>query len=239
MSGPGLGRFDPPAGYSRIRVVASFEALVAVPFRDGCNAVCWPRALPGDFDEVVRHLAPGEGLTTLAAARLRALPVGSAGRAAIDTLLGDQQLLRSIGHAPVLECVRSYERDSGPVPTDVYSFHVDRATAPTDTYLCTYTGPPSEGLRNDEARRCIDVPTVRAQLLAQFGGRDGPEFAAHLTENCLDLHYRALPTARPFSFGTGNLWRLAVEHPGSVVPACIHRAPAPDAGHTPRLLLIS
>lgn len=232
-------RFEPPAGYPRIRVVASFEALVAEPFTNGCHAVCWPRTLAGDFDEVVRQLAPGAGVTTLDAPRLLALPVGAAGRTAIDTLLADVQRLHGIGQAPVLECVRTYERDSGPVPTDVYSFHVDRANAPTDTYLCTYAGPPSEGLRHDEAVRCIDVPELRARLLAQFGGRDDAAFAAHLAELCFDLHYTPLPTARPFSFGIGNLWRLAVEHPGSVVPACIHRAPATDAGDPPRLLLIS
>ena len=42
----------------------------------------------------------------------------------------------------------------------------------------------------------------------------------------LRLHYAPLPHARSFSFGKGNLWRIAVDYPGSPVPPCIHRAPA-------------
>lgn len=234
-----MAPFVPPAGYARITVVASFDALVATPFTNGCNAVCWARNLPGDFAEIVRLLAPGPGITPLDPVELLPLPVSAAGRSALETLLEDQRLLRSRGHAPVLECVRGYERDDGPVPTDVYSFHVDRADVPTDTYLCTYFGAPSEGLRDDDAVRCVDVPALRAQLLAQFGGADGPAFASHLTQCSFDLHYRPRPGAQPFSFGLGNLWRLAVQHPESRVPACIHRAPSATEGLPPRLLLIS
>jgi hypothetical protein len=234
-----MATFVPPAGYARIQVVPSFEALVSTPFANGVNAICWPRLLPGDFAEVVRLLAPGDGITTLDAAQLLALPVTAAGRTAVEALIRDQELLRSIGHSPVVECVQQYERDDGPVPTDVYSFHVDRADVPTDTYLCTYSGPASEGLRNDQARRCMDVPTLRAQLLAPFGDRDDDAFAAYLTANHFDLHYRPTPGAQPFSFGVGNLWRLAVQHPDSQVPACIHRAPDTTTGQPPRLLLIS
>jgi hypothetical protein len=39
--------------------------------------------------------------------------------------------------------------------------------------------------------------------------------------------------------GIGHLWRIAVQHPGSPVPACIHRAPPPRPGDARRLLLIS
>ena len=45
--------------------------------------------------------------------------------------------------------------------------------------------------------------------------------------------------AEPFSFGLGNLWRIAVEYPDSPVPPCVHRAPATIPGRPPRLLLIS
>ncbi len=41
------------------------------------------------------------------------------------------------------------------------------------------------------------------------------------------------------SFGLGNLWRIAVDYPGSPVPPCIHRAPITRPGRPPRLLLIS
>ena len=54
-----------------------------------------------------------------------------------------------------------------------------------------------------------------------------------------DLHYAPQPGAQPFSFGLGNLWRIAVEWPGSPVPPCIHRAPDTQPGDPARLLLIS
>jgi hypothetical protein len=125
------------------------------------------------------------------------------------------------------------------VPTDVFSYHADSATTEADTYLCTYYGPPSEGLRNEEAQRRVDVPTTRAELLKLHGGADDDDFHAYLNENCYDLHYSAIPPAQPFSFGLGNLWRIACEYPGSPVPPCIHRAPETTIGQQRRLLLIS
>jgi hypothetical protein len=230
-----------PADYPRIRVVQSFAELVAVPLVGQCNAVCWQRELPGDFDEVLAHLAADAGIHTLDEARLAELPVSPQGRLAIDFMLEDLRLLRAHGLAPNLDCIAGYARDDAAaiVPVDVYSFHIDRATVATDTYLCSYRGPASEGLRNDEAQRRVDVPETRAALLAQFGGQDGEEFREFLRESCCELHYVPLPHTQPFSFGVGNLWRIAVDHPGSRVPACIHRAPATLPGDAPRLLLIS
>src|SRR5204863_1001747 len=112
------------------------------------------------------------------------------------------------------------------VATDVVSFHVDSATVEADTYLCTYHGAPSEGLRNDEAQRRVEIPETRAKLLKLYGGADDAGFLDFLNENFYDLHYAPLPQTRPFSFGVGNLWRVATEHPGCPVPPCIHRAPA-------------
>jgi hypothetical protein len=230
-----------PDGYSRIKLVSSFHELVTTPFGDGVNALCWPRVLSGDFGEVVEHLAVSEGIISLDEAQLRALPVSAAGRAAIDLLLEDQRLLRSHDLDPVLNCIKGYPRDEnpGPVPTDVFSFHSDSATAKTDTYLCTYYGPASEGLRNDEARRRVDILETRAALLRCFGGEEGDGFLEYLKENCYDLHYAPAPGSRSFSFGLGNLWRIAVDYPGSPVPPCIHRAPETGPDHPPRLLLIS
>ena len=125
------------------------------------------------------------------------------------------------------------------MPTDVFSFHADSATVEADTYLCTYHGSPSEGLRNDEAQRRVDIPATRAELLKRFGGNDDDAFREYLKENCYDLHYAPIPSARPFSFGLGNLWRIATDYPGCPVPPCIHRAPATLPGESPRLLLIS
>jgi hypothetical protein len=223
-----------------LRVVTSFEALIATPFRDGVNAACWARNLLGDFDEVVRLLATDDEITSTDEEQLRSLEVSPAGREAVASLLDDLRRLRAIGHEPALECVRRYRRDNdGPLATDVHSFHVDSATAPTDTFLCTYTGASSEGLRNDQARLWVDSPLTRARLLEHFGGEEGDAFTAWLGENSFDLHYEPLPSAQPFSFGLGNLWRIAVQYPGCPAPACIHRAPEDSPGQPPRLLLIS
>jgi len=233
--------FALPPGYPRIKVVSSFQELVTTSFAGDVNALCWPRSLPGDFGEVVQHLAAGEGVTTLEDAALQRLPVSAAGQAAIDLLLADQRLLRAHDRDPVLNCIHGYPRDEnpGPVSTDVFSFHADSAPVGADTWLCTYLGSASEGLRNDEARRRVDIPETRAELLRLFGGKDDDGFREYLKENCYDLHYAPIPKARPFSFGLANLWRVAVEYPGCPVPPCIHRAPETFRGQPPRLLLIS
>lgn len=232
----------PPAaaGHSRVQRVRSFDELATTPFADGVNALCWERALPGDFGEVVARLGDGDGIVALDEARLLGLPLSDAGWSAVRVLLEDLRRLRERGLDPALNCIHGYPRDEepGPVVTDVFSFHADSAPVPADTWLCTYHGAPSEGLRNEEARRRIDVPETRAALLQEFGGEDGDAFREFLRERCYDLHYAPLPHAQPFSFGLFNLWRIAVEHPGSPVPPCVHRAPQTLPGE-PRLLLIS
>ena len=230
-----------PSDYPRIRCVRSFAELAGTRFGDGVNALCWERALPAGFGEIVAALGAGEGLVTLDEARLRALRVGPVAQPAIDFMLGDLRRLRERDLDPVLNCIHGYPRDEqpGPVITDVFSFHADSAPVPADTWLCTYHGPPSEGLRNDEAQRRVDLAATRAELLRAFGGADDEAFRDYLRENCYDLHYAAAAGARPFSFGLGHLWRIATEFPGSPVPPCIHRAPTPPPGAPPRLLLIS
>jgi hypothetical protein len=225
----------------RLKIVHSFDELVATPFADGVNALCWQRTLAGDFAEVVVQLGVTTGILTLDEARLRALTLSAAGQAAVDYLLADQQLLRAHGLAPTLDCIAAYPRDEDPVvvPTDVYSFHADRAPIPAATWLCTYHGASSEGVPNEDAQRRVDVPETRAALLRAFGGADDSDFDSFLSENSYDLHYVALPHARPYSFGVGNLWRIAVDYPESPVPPCIHRAPENLPGQPPRLLLIS
>ncbi len=233
--------FALPPGYPGIKVVGSFEELLTTSFGDGVNALCWPRTLQGDFGEVVAQLGVGEGIVALDEARLAALPVSAAGRVALDLLLNDQRRLRAHGLDPVLNCIHGYPRDedAGPVPTDVFSFHADSAPVETDTWLCTYHGAASEGLRNDEAQRRVNIPETRAELLKLYGAEDDDGFREYLNDNFYDLHYAPLPQARPFSFGLGNLWRIATDWPGSPVPPCLHRAPATRPGEPPRLLLIS
>jgi len=241
LSSARMTPFTLPSGYTRITLVKSFHELITTSFADGVNALCWQRALGGDFREVVEQLGVGKGITTLDEAQLANLPVSAAGRAAIEILLEDQRLLRDHGLDPVLDCINGYlpVEDPGPVRTDVCSFHVDSATIETDTYLCTYHGPASEGLRNDESLRRVDILETRAELLRLFGGKDDDDFREYLQDHCYDLHYAPVPQAQPFSFGIGNLWRIAVEWPGCPVPPCIHRAPATLPDQPPRLLLIS
>ena len=91
----------------------------------------------------------------------------------------------------------------------------------------------------EEGRDADKHPETRAELLRLFGGKDDADFREYLKENYYDLHWAPLPGAVPFSFGIGNLWRIAVDWPGSPVPPCIHRAPGTLPGEAPRLLLIS
>jgi hypothetical protein len=223
-----------------IRLVSSFAELVAARFTNGVNALCWERTLPGDFSELVARVGDAdEPIVVLDEARLRQLPVSAAGRAAAEAILNDLRLLREQDRDPVLNCIYGYPRDeeAGPVPTDVFSYHADSAPIEADTWLCTYHGSPSEGLPNAEVIRRVDDPATRAELLRQYGGADDADFRDYLHEHCYDLHYAPRPGARPYSFGVGHLWRIAVDWPGSPVPPCVHRAPATIPGQ-PRLLVI-
>jgi hypothetical protein len=230
-----------PPDYPRIRQVGSFDELISTPFGDGVNALCWPRTLPGDFGEVVRHLSLDDDLTTLDEEMLLALPLGEGGKPAIAILIEDLRRLRDCELDPVLNAITAYPRDEPPgaIPVDVYSFHADSAPVAAETWLCTYHGAPSEGLRNDEAVRRIDLPGMREILLAEYGDADDEGFTGYLAEQCYDLHYAPLRFAEPFSFGIGHLWRIAVDYPGSPVPPCLHRAPETRPGDSVRLLLIS
>lgn len=231
---------DPRASH-RIGIVGSFDELIATRFELDVNALCWPRRLPGDFREILEKLQAGEGMAPVEDDDLRSLTLSPAGCAARDVLLADQALLRGHGLAPSLDCITGYPRDdaAGPVATDVYSFHVDSAPVEADTYLCTYVGSTSEGLANEEAERRVDVAETRAELLKIYGGADDEGFAAYLSEHCFDLHYRPLAGAQPYSFGLGNLWRIAIAYPHCPVLPCIHRAPLTLPGDPARLLLIS
>jgi hypothetical protein len=231
---------SPPTSH-RIRIVDSFEALIAARFEGDVNALCWPRQLSGDFQEVVDRLDAGSGMTTIDDHDLAALALSEAGSMARDVLLADQALLRGRGLAPILDCIGGYPRDAstGALATDVYSFHVDSAPVAADTYLCTYVGGASQGLLNEQADKHVEIAATRARLLTQFGGADDADFAAYLTERCYDLHYAPRIGAEPYSFGRGNLWRIAIAYPDCPVLPCIHRAPETLPGSPSRLLLIS
>ena len=217
--------------------VENFQELLSTPLAGRTNTLCWERTLPGDYAAVVRALGPGEGIVALDEERLRGLCLAAAGVQAVEQMLTDLALLRDAGRDPVLNIVYGYPRDDdpGPIATDVFSWHVDSAPIESDTWLCTYHGAPSEGLRAEHARRKIDDPIIRAELLKAYDGPGDEAFTAWLTDNHYDLHYAPLPDAAPYSFGRFNLWRIACAWPGSPVPPCVHRAPTTD---TPRLLLI-
>lgn len=232
----------------RIRRVGSFEELVSSKFKHGINAFFWERELDGDFEELVRSLtsdAPVTGVSPVdESALLKHAVENGTTRAAAAAIVRDLESLRGIGYEPEMNFVSNYPReiDEIPVPTDVYSFHVDSAPFETDTFLCTYYGATSEGLSVDHAIRRVDQPATRAALLEMFGGADGEGFEQYLEDNCYDLHYLPKIKASPYSFGVGCLWRLAVKYPGCRVPPFVHRAPSTKnhpIGTLPRLLLIS
>jgi hypothetical protein len=226
--------------HPRVRLVRSFDELVTTRFANGMNALCWPRTLEGDFAEVVTKLDVERGITHLDAGILHALSLNAAGSVAIETMLADHRLLTEHGLQPTLDCINGYVQpeETGPVRTDVCSWHVDSATCEADTWLCTYFGPSSEGLANEQAIRRVDLPETRAELLKAYGGADDENFIEWLNDHYFDLHYAPLPEAKPYAFGIGHLWRVATLHEGCAVPPCIHRAPDPVPGQK-RLLLIS
>lgn len=225
---------------SNIRCVRSFEELISTPFGDGINALCWPRELDGDYADVLAKLDLPSGITHLAAETLRALPLSEAGHRAVETMLADHDLLTEHGILPTLDGINGYVPlgQTGPLRTDVCSWHVDSATCEADTWLCTYHGASSEGLPNEQVIRHVDVPETRAKLLQIYGGSDDEDFIEWLNDHFYDLHYLPLPHAQPFRFGIGHLWRVATLHEGCPVPPCVHRAPDPIPGE-PRLLLIA
>lgn len=222
----------------QIQSVTNFEALVSTPFHGATNAICWTRTLTGDFGEIVNKVPLNENIAVLDEEDLRELQLSEQGQLAREMLLNDLKLLKAHGAAPTLNLIRCYEQDEAYpfFPTDVYSFHADRSAVPTDTFLCTYYGAPSEILPNAQAEQKVLVPEIRAALKKLYHGAD-EGFENFLSDHFFDLHYQAKPGAQPVSLGVGNLWRLAVDHPASPVPPCVHRAPTEKLGQT-RLLLI-
>lgn len=222
-----------------IQLVNNFNDLISTPFHNRMNAICWKRELQGDFSEIVNKLKKEDGVILIDREELLALELGVQGQLAREVILTDWKLLEEQGAQPVLNIISHYERDDSVpfFPTDVYSFHVDRAPVPTSTYLCTYYGEPSDIVPNAEVEQKVMIPSIREELLNIYGGSDDEGFEEFLTDNFFDLHYQEKPDANITSLGWGNLWRLACDVPGSSVLPCVHRAPKEKAGE-PRLLLI-
>lgn len=220
----------------QIQRVTNFQDLVSTPFNREINAIGWMRNLKGDFAEIIRKVKQNENITVIDEELLRKLSLSEQGNLAREIILNDLQLLTAYGAAPVLNVIKSYDRDDDYpfFPTDVYSFHVDRSPIPTDTLLCTYYGVPSDILPNSEAVPKILIPEIRDELKKLCCG-DDEGFEAFLTENFFDLHYQAKPNAHPISLGIGHIWRLAIDYPESKILPCVHRVPKEK---TERLLLI-
>jgi hypothetical protein len=225
-------------GNPQVRVVSTFSELVYSDFLGEANAICWSRNLSGDFKEIVAKLDLKGNMTEVSVKDLLALQLSEQGHVAREIILKDMQLLTDYGASPSLNLLKCYERDDefDFISTDVYSYHVDRSPIETDTFLCTYHGAASEILPNDQVEQKILIPEIREQLKQLH---DGPEteFEMFLEEYFFDLHYRAKADAKPVNLGTGNLWRLAVDHPAEQVLPCVHRAPVENDGEY-RLLLI-
>ncbi|SEK51711.1 hypothetical protein SAMN04488505_101346 [Chitinophaga rupis] len=221
-----------------IQCVTNFQDLVATPFNGAINAICWTRKLTGDFSEIVEKVALSENITEITPEELHELQLSEQGQLAREVLLNDLKVLKAHGASPILNVISYYDRDNTYpfFPTDVYSFHVDRSPIPVDTFLCTYYGECSEILPNSQGQKKVLIPEIRAELKKLYHGAD-EGFESFLSEHFFDLHYEAKPDARPISLGPGHLCRLAVDHPGSQVPPCLHRAPKEKPGQK-RLLLI-
>lgn len=223
---------------NKIHCVTNFQELVSTLFYEEVNALCWTRKLTGDFAEIVNKIKLNRNIEVLEPEKLLALELSEQGQLAREILFNDLELLTAYGASPTLNLIKYYERDDAQAffPTDVYSFHVDHSPVPTDTFLCTYYGEPSEILPNVQAEQKVLVPEIREELKKLYGGREDG-FEAFLTEHFFELHYQPKQETQPLSLGIGNLWKLAVNHPQSKVLPCIHRAPKEKTGET-RLLMI-
>lgn len=223
---------------NQIQCVTNFKDLVSKRFQGKINAIGWTRNLIGDFSEIVDKVEINGNLTTIDQEELLELQLSEQGQLAREILLNDMKLLADHGASPTLNLIKNYERDDifPFFPTDVYSFHVDRAPIASDTFLCTYYGETSEILPNTQGKQKILIPEIRNELKKLYDGAD-EGFESFLSEFFFDLHYQALPEARPISLGLGHLWKLAIDHPESQVLPCLHRAPKEKNGEY-RLLMI-
>jgi hypothetical protein len=222
----------------QIHCVTNFQDLVSTSFGGETNAICWTRKLAGDFSEIVNKIELRGNITAIEQEELHELKLSEQGQLAREILLNDLEILRDYGASPILNVINYYDRDDTYLflPTDVYSFHIDRSPVPIDTFLCTYYGESSEILPNSQGKRKVLIPEIRDELKKLYHGAD-EGFESFLSEHFFDLHYQAQPNARPIRLGLGHLWRLAVDHPKSQVPPCIHRAPKEKSGQN-RLLMI-
>lgn len=223
---------------SQIQSVTNFKDLISTQFKGEINAICWKRELVGNFSEIIKKIELNKNIAELNIEELRELQLSEQGKLARKILLNDLKVLKEHGASPTLNLIKNYERDDvfPFLPTDVYSYHVDKSPIATDTYLCTYSGEASDILPNEQATKKTLIPEIRKELKKLYDGHDAG-FEAFLSEHFFDLHYQPKQHAKPINLGIGNLWKLATENPKSLVAPCIHRAPVEKNGET-RLMII-
>ena len=121
---------------NQVKCVANFDELLTTPFYDKVNAVCWQRNLIGNFSEIVEKITIKENVKELNLDELRELDLSKNGILARKILLNDFKILEFHGAKPTLNIIKNYERDTvfPFLPTDVYSFHVDRSPIAIDTF---------------------------------------------------------------------------------------------------------
>ena len=224
--------------HPQIKTVSDFNSLLKTEFAQENNAICWQRALPTGFDEIVSKLTLKEEITEISIEDLLSLKLSDEALDAREMMISDFTVLTNAGASPSLNLIRHYERDKefDFISTDVYSYHVDRSPIKTDTYLCTYYGASSDILVNSDAIQLIKIPEVREKLRDLYIGSDYG-FQEFLQENCFDLHYKPIKNANPINLGNGHLWKIAIDYPEQHVSPCIHRAPL-EKDDELRLLLI-
>lgn len=222
----------------QVGLVSGFSELMETEFQGTVNALCWPRDLKGNFEEIASKIQLKENITEISTEDLLALELSEEGNAAREIILNDLQQLTDCGALPSLNLLKCYERDEELdfFSTDVYSYHVDRSPVGTDTFLCTYYGVASDIIPNDQVTQKILVPEIREKLKNLHNGPE-TEFEDFLKDCFFDLHYQPDPGAQPTHLGNGHLWRLAIDHPEQKVLPCVHRAPVENQGEY-RLLLI-
>lgn len=229
---------DVPQAENQIQYVTNFQDLISTSFQGEVNAICYRRKLIGDFSEIVKKIELDGNIAELHTEELFELQLSEQGQLARQILLNDLKILKDHGASPTLNLIKYYERDDAYpfFPTDVYSFHVDRSPIPTDTFLCTYHGEPSDIVPNSQAIQKVLIPEIRAELKKLYNGAD-EGFESFLSEYFFDLHYQPKPNANLISLGIGNLWKLSIDHPESKVLPCLHRAPIEKNGEN-RLMII-
>ncbi len=222
----------------QIKSVNNFQELVSAHFNGNTNVLIWTRQLIGDFSEIVHKIEVEENMVELHTDELIKLELSEQGQLARKILLSDMNALETHGAAPTLNLIKCYERDdSYPIfPTDVYSWHVDRSPIPADTILCTYYGATSEILPNAHGIQKVLIPEMRDELKKLYQGAE-EDFELFLSEHFFDLHYHAQSELQLIKLGLGHMCRLAIDHPGSKVLPCVHRAPIEKNGQV-RLMII-